>query len=87
MTKAPSKTLLEANAETGKFYLEAVLNRIKTLESENDKLATAIKCFYDAVSSTVGKDIMGLIAEKMEKGHWWDRQSLKVVQEAAKNKE
>lgn len=78
--KSPSKPLLEANAETGKFYLEAVLSRIKTLEStvKDDRRASAE--FYRHLKDFLGEHGMKTLAEKMTRREWgsssswhWDR--------------
>lgn len=66
----PSKDLLAANAETGKFYLEAVLERIKTLEDDKKRDRKAAAKLLHHLKEFLGEHGMKTLTAKMTTREW-----------------
>jgi hypothetical protein len=70
MTRNPitqSQALLSANAETGKFYLEAVLNRIKKLEADQKTSDYTVYTVFQEFKAVIGEHGLKTVQDRMNR--------------------
>lgn len=81
------KELVNVNAKTAKFYLEAVVNRIKALEQEKERRANAIYHYHRHIKELLGPSLLGVLEKQIHNDsyiRWVNEEIPKIAKEGKK---